>query len=538
MKNNRWLGILLAVFIFSRFFGLGQYYHQDEYRWASQVYTAEFSEVDSPHPPIMQNLLSLNGKILGYDNLRVVPFIFGILNLLLIYLLSLMLTANRKIAYLAVGLYTVNVYSLIANLQIDIDGSVLPFFVLSTYYFYLNAVKEGEKNFILPLAAVIIAGLLTKLSFVIFFGALAVEYLWILYNKGRLRYEVKRIGLILVVSGIFIAGFYLLYGKADPRFAEYSTNFKMFNFASRAYFDLFLRMFKFFIWLSPLLFIPMAYGLFKKDIFIKYKVWYIYTLFNFLFYLVIFDFARLPIERYFMFIIVPAVLISADVIYSLFSGLNKKYLILSVVGLAVLLIFTVLAVHDIVPLNPKEAYIEKIKDLDFNFLIPLTGGSGPIGFYGSAQFILWAWIACVVGFFMNKKRQGVVLFLIFGVGYNVLFSIENLTGVVYGSVDKITKSSVEYVINNPEIDEVVTYYDAGVYYLKIADKYLARFYTAPSRDYTPRISSYRGYYMIVDFPAIDKDGRYWPLINRCSLLKKFQDKQVESYVFDCSGVPF
>src|SRR3989344_3833564 len=313
LRSNYGLLLLVLLFIATRFLGLDQLYHQDEYRWVSQVYMAEFGEVDSPHPPIMQGILSLSGKVFGYDNLRMLPFIFGILNLLLIYALSRKITGNKKIAYLAVRLYTVSVYGLIANLMLDIDGAVLPFFVLLTYYFYIRTVKDGYKKFILPLATVIIAGLLTKLSFVIFVGALAVEYLRALYDKGKFKHEIKRAGLILGVSGIFIAGLYLLYGKADPRFVEYSTNFKIFDFASRAYFELLLRLFKFFIWLSPLLFLPMVYGLFsagrgsalpgegpvhsrvsvggKKDFFIKYRIWYIYTLFNFIFYLVIFDFA-------------------------------------------------------------------------------------------------------------------------------------------------------------------------------------------------------------------------------------------------------
>ena len=537
LKNNYWLWLLVLLVVFTRFLGLDQLYHQDEYRWVSQVYTTEFGKVDSPHPPIMQGILSLGGKVFGYNNLRIIPFVFGVLNLFLIYALSRKITGNKKIAYLAAGLYAISVYGLIANLMLDVDGAVLPFFVLLTYYFYIRIIKDGDKKFILPLAAVIIAGLLTKLSFVLFFGALAVEYLCILYDRGKFVREVKRAGLILGISGIFVVGFYFLYGKADLRFIEYSTNFKFLNFTSRAYFELFLRMFKFFIWLSPLLFLPMAYGLFRKDLFTKYRLWYIYTLFNFIFYLVIFDFARLPIERYFMFIIAPSVIISGHVIYSLLSGLDKRRFFLSMLGFAVFLVFTLLIAYDIVPLNPKEAYVEKIKDLNFNFLIPMTGGSGPIGFYVSAQFILWAWVAGFMWLLFNKKKMAIAFFIVFGVGYNLMLSIENLTGVFYGNVNNVTKASVERVDNDQEIHDVVTYYDAGVYYLKIADKYTGRLYTAPSRDYSQRLTNHRGYYMIVDFPAIDKNSLYWKLISRCEIAQKFTDKYVDSYVFDCRSLP-
>lgn len=538
LGKTHWLWLLVLLFIATRFLGLGQLYHQDEYRWVEQVYVEKFGVVDSPHPPVMQTLFSLGGKLFGYENLRLVPFLFGIINLFLVCAVSLKITGNRRIAYIASGLYIINIYSLIASLMIDMDGTLMPFLVLSAYYLYLRVSdKGGFRKFTLPLALVMLAGFFTKLSYVLFAGALAVEYLWTLFDKGKFRTEAKKAAFWLTAACALIVGLYLLYGKADPRFVEYSANFKFLNFGSRKYFDLFLRLFKFIIWFSPLLFLPMVYGLFKKDIFKKYRIWYIYSLFNFLFYLVIFDFATLPIERYFMFIIIPAVMISADIINSLSHKFSRKHLFLGALSFLFILAWTLLAVYEVVPLNPKEAYVDKVKNLDFNFLIPLTGGSGPIGFYGSAQFILWTWLVSAAGLFLNKKKWAVCLFLVFGMGYNLMLSAENLTGIAYGSVDKITKKSVNYVINNQEINHVVTYYDAGVYYLKIADKYQGRFYTAPSRDYSQRLKTHRGHYVIVDFPAVDKNSLYWQLISRCDLDQKFTDKYVTSYIFDCRSLP-
>ena len=113
------------------------------------------------------------------------------------------------------------------------------------------------------------------------------------------------------------------------------------------------------------------------------------------------------------------------------------------------------------------------------------------------------------------------VFIVFGLGYNIIFSTEYLLGPVYGSVDKVAKETIAYVNSEDTIKKVITYYDIGAYYLSLSDKYHSRFYTAPKRDYTPKITAYRGQYMIVDFPAIDKQNdRYWPLITRCPLLKK------------------
>ena len=536
---------IVTLFMLSRFFGLGQLYTQDEYRWVSIV-SEVFGKLDSPHPPVTEVLYSWAGTVFGYDNLRTLPFIMSIFCLILIYLISLKLGGDNKVAYIAVGLFTINVYSLIANLQIDMDGAILPFFVLLSYYFYLQAIKDRDKRFILPFAIAMVGGFLTKLSFILFVGALAVDYLWVLYDDGRLKANLKK--LIFGFGGaiISVVVLYVLYGSSHPWFVEYIIKrSETFISGSRSYFDLFLRLFKFFIWLSPLLFLPMVYGFFKKEIFRRYRLWYIYTLFNFLFYIVIFDFTRLPIERYFMFIIGPAVIIAADVIYSLVLKLNmsdrfkinKKYLLLGVAGLALLTVFTVVVSQDVVPLNPKEAYVDKVKSFDFNFLIPLTGGSGPIGFYASAQFILWAWVVCAIGLLFSRKIWAIYLFLIFGLGYNILLSNEHLFGSFYGSVNNITKQSVDYVLDDKDIKEVITYYDAGVYYLRIGGKYSARFYTAPTRDYSARINAYRNHYMIVDFPAIDKNSQYWKLISRCKLDNKLTDKYVDSYFFDCRSLP-
>src|SRR3989344_2955560 len=547
MELNRSKILIISIvmlFILSRFFGLGQLYFQDEYRWVTIV-SGEFGKLDSPHPPVTEVLYSLAGKAFGYHNLRTLPFIISIFCLILIYLISSKLSRSNKTAYIAIGLFVINTYSLIANLQIDMDGAILPFFVLLSYYFYLRAIKDRDKRFILPFVIAMTGGFLTKLSFILFVGALAAEYLLTVYEAGNLKVYFKRIATLFGIIFISVSAMYFFYGSTDPLFVSHATEFKVFDFATRAYFDLFLRLFKFLIWFSPLLILPTILGIFKKEIFNRYRVWYIYILFNLLFYLVIFDFATLPIERYFMFIIGPAVIIAADVIYSLVLKLNmsdrfkvnKKYLLIGVAGLALLTIFTVVVGHEVIPLNPKEAYVDKVKFFDFNFLIPLTGGSGPIGFYASAQFIFWTWVVCAIGLLFSRKIWAIYLFLIFGLGYNILLSNEHLFGSFYGSVNNITKQSVDYVLNNKDIKEVITYYDAGVYYLRLGSKYSARFYPAPTRDYSVRINAYRGHYMIVDFPAIDKNSQYWKLISRCKLDKKFTDKYVDSYIFDCRSLP-
>ena len=544
LKNNKWLWIIFAIFIFTRFLGFNQIYHQDEYRWAS-IANPFFGDLSSPPPPLPEYFYKLAGRVFGFDNLRIVPIIFSFLNLILIYFISLKISKNKKIALIAVGLFTINVYGLIANLQIDIDGAILPFFILLTYYAYLHILEEGKmrKRWFVLLGLAVVGGFLTKLSFLLFVAVLILDQgLRVYYLRGG---SVKQIFYRLWpwVFGFLAIGslFYYFYASNSGKIIDYAKHFNSLNFASRAYFDLIFKVFKSLVWLSPLLTLLAIYGFFKKDLLKKYQIWFIYLFFNLVFYLVLFDFSTLTIERYFMFLIIPSVLISAQVIHDLLEikSTKKVYVVTCVVF--VLLSFVVLSLpHEVLPLNPKTAYVDKVKSFDFGFLIPFTGGSGPSGFYFSAWFILLSWLVAlisIVGIALAKnKKIFLVVFIVSGFGYNILFDSEYLFGTLYGSVDKVAKEAIEYVNSNDTINGIITYYDIGAYYLHLNGKYDSRFYTAPKRDYTPKIEAYRGQYMIVDFPAIEKSGRYWPLISRCPLLKKFQDKKIESYVFDCSKI--
>jgi len=530
------LAILLVFFVF-RLPAINQIYHQDEYRWAMQA-DPRFDEV-SPHPPLSKQFLSLVGTVLGFEHLRFGPLFFGFLTLLLLYFMVKKLSGSKGAALVAASLYSLNVYSVIANLQIDIDGAILPFFVLLGYCAYINLKNNARsKIWWLVFVLAVAGGFLTKLSFAIFIGAIVLDFIW----SGEAQVLLKKYFKLIVGVLIIVISAAYLYVKLQSGVITYAEHFNILNFASRAYFELAFKILKSFVWLSPLLLLPIIVGLFDKEIFRRNRPWFIYLGLNIIFYTVLFDFARLTVERYFMFWILPAVIISSDWVHNVFKDFKLKHhartIILSVVGFAVLS-FVILSLNPtVLPLDPKTEYVRYVRSLNFNFLIPFTGGSGPVGFYFSALYVLVIWAICLVwlfGSYLNKKIKPlfVILFLVFSIGYNILFLNEYLFGSIYGSVPNVAKESVDYVLNNPDISSVITYYDTGAYYLRLGNKYSARFYTAITRDYTERLSTYKGYYMIVDFPAIDKRGRYWPYLERCNTVKKFNDKKIDAYILNC-----
>ncbi len=539
--------IIIVIFLVTRFLGIGFIYHQDEHRWA-QLADGTVQGA-SPHGPLTLILMKLTGTIVGFSNLRVLSIFFSFIDLWLIYLLVRKIF-NKKVAIAAIAIFTLNIYSLVAGLQVDMDGAILPFFILLGYYAYINLLKgEHKKRSFFLLGLAIVGGLLTKESFVLFLAALILDYSFVLNERHKdnfLNILKQALKVSIPVLALMALVFYFYFTHLH-RIIDYAMGFKSFDFRSRAYLELAFKVAKSFVWLSPLLTLPAALGLFIKEVRNRQRFWYLYIFVNLLFYLVLFDFAKLTIERYFMFLIVPAVIITSDVLYYFYKKISpalsfKKF----AAGAGTFFAFALLIfsrTYAILPLNPKMAYVEHLKRINFDFLIPFSSGSGPIGFYFSAQFVLWAWILAVLvlGGYMSirpakYKAYLFALFLMFGLGYNIVFMNELLRGDLYGSPDKVVHQTLNYVLNDPSITKVITYNDIAPYDLKKSGKYYSRFYTAPERDYTKKVSAFRGHYMIVDFPAIDKNDRYWALISRCPLLKKFQDKKVESYVFDCSRI--
>lgn len=535
-KNKVLFTLIVIAFLATRFLGFGHIYHQDEYRWAS-IADPFFGNLESPHPPLPEYLYKLAGQYLSFDHLRVVPLAFSLLNLILLYLIVKKLTDKATVGLIAAALFVLNIYSAVASLQVDIDGALLPFFVLLGYYSYIYLVENlGSKKYWILFLISLAGGFLTKLSFLLFIGALIIHLVLV---KGKATIFKKFLIPAAVLAGVF----YFLYATQFELIIKYAESFTVFNFGSRKYFDLAFKVFKSFVWLSPLLTLPLLTGLFDRAVLKKYGFWYLYILVNLIFYTVAFDFATRTIERYFMFLIVPAVIISSDILYNAFSKYGRYGYWGNRLAIIFFIVFTVGILslpYDILALDPKTGYVQKVKSLDFNFLIPFSGGSGPSGFYFSAQFILWSWILSLVFWllvFLRSKfaKPSLLLFTVFGIGYNILFLNEYLGKSLYGNVPEVSKKTINYIIENPNIRNVITYYDVGAYYLRKSDQYHSRFYTAPSRDYTPKLSTFDGYYMIVDFPPIDKNGRYWPLISRCDLIKTFSDKSVNSYLFNCTG---
>ena len=545
-KESVFLIAILAVFVLLIIPATGQIYHQDEYSWLTQMDGTDHSP--QVHPPLYLFLGRITGEVIGFGHIRWVTVPFALTNVLLVYAVSFRLTRRRSIALIAAGLFALNAYSILAATMVDIDGALLPFFVLLAYLAYLH-ILDKQHRWYWVLAVALVGGFLSKLSFILFCGALIVDWsLRILERRKESIRHTLRLALPWLAGGVVLIGIvYLLATRILPGVVEYAAHFRSLDLSSRAYADLAYKLLKSTVFLGPLIMLGALTALFYRDYRQRYRFWWLYLTASLLFYMVIFDFTTLTIERYFMFVIAPLALIAAEPLVALIKTIRStpRYRIILLQAFVVTAFVGALLFipHNVLPLYPKDAFAHRALSLRWDFLVPITGGSGPIGFYVSALYTGLTWIMMTSSalFWIRIKSArrtfAAALFLSLGVLMTAVMFQEFLFGGIYGSPNRVAWETVNYVNANPDIHQVITYYNIAPYDLRLSGKYNSRFFVTLKRDYVGRINAWRGHYMIVEFPAIAIDDRYMQVITKCPIIKEFQDKTIRSYIYDCTKIP-
>ena len=550
--RKNWLIIaIVLVFFLSRFLAFGQMYHQDEYKWVMIVDPSYGLNYESDHPPLVGFLYHIIGVVFGYAHLRLLPIIASSFLLLGIFFLASKLY-GRKAAWWTVGILSISVYNFIASNQVDIDGALLPLAgIIAIYCFYRidfsDIRNKKQRLWITAFIISIIFGFLIKLSFALVLGALITEYC--IRKKPSKKLVLASVGIfagiIAVLTIVVLIMKYVLNIEHATRFLQNVTKFGFLNFTSRDYFQVLFLGTKSLVLASPILLGLYIIVFSSREYIRRYRFWLILLLYNVLFYFVVFDFTNRTIERYMMFLILPSSIIAGSIIADKWRLKIKD---MSVRFYGIVTFFVVITLipffynYAILPLYPKNVYIEKLKSFDLNFLIPITGGSGPIGFYVLVSYVVIGFmisIGSIVIYRLAKqeshKKIALAVFVVSALLYNLILNEEYLFGKIYGSVNKVAFAVTNEVINNPKIDKVITYYDIAGYELNDSKKYGRRFYVAPmfTQSNIGKFSDYTGYYSVVDFPLIDTTSIYWRYLQSCQTIFKVQDKNINGYIFDC-----
>lgn len=501
-----------------------------------------------PHPPIGEFLYRQAGFLIGYDNFRIVPFVFGLLNLFLLFYLSKIIF-NSKTALWITGLFTISFYSLLASLMVDTDGAIMPFFLLlSSIAYYkiriqnFSLSKQSYKWLVLLLISVV-CGFLVKVSFFLVPTSLALDFLIqkrvFSNNKLLLKYLLYGLGVVVFFAVI------LFLAKTIFPFFDLSKAIKYWehfaNFSNRGWGQTSIQFIKALFYLSPLLVITPFVA--DKEILKDTRPFVLFVALGLIFYILLFDFSIGALDRYFQFLIVPLCIISGAVL-SKYIEYKKDYRLICPIIISVAIFLLQFLYHFVPSLHPKSEWINRIMSLKWNFLYPFSGGSGPLGFYISFAFIGLFWVSSFIlflAFLKNRNLKGFVLLglLVFGLFYNIVFIQEYLFGKINGYAPALVRDATEFIKNNPDIKKVVVYNDNGGDEIRKTGKYEKRLYTSPQFDVKQKvetINNFSGHYLEIDIPPIDPKSVYREYLDSCVLVFDKNDKKIYARVYDCRGL--
>lgn len=535
---------ILALFLVLRLPAIHAPYHQDEYKWPIIVNPALTEPGGIPHPPVGEFIYRQAGFLVGYDNFRIVPFVFGLLNLFLIFYLVKSIF-DTKTALWTAGLFTISFFSLLASLMIDTDGAIMPFFALLSFIFYFKY-KTSQKNvFLIPLFAAIILGFLTKISFFLLPVALALDFAFekeVFKDKKRL---LKYLGL--AITGVLVLALVLYVSKIIFPFFDLESSIKYWEhfakFGNRGWSQTFIQFAKALFYLSPLL--VLTPFLADKEIFQKTRPFFMFIWVGLIFYLLAFDFSTGALDRYFQFLVVPLCVICGAIIAKYIyvrerSWTGPIFLLISLV------IFALQFFNHFVPaLHPKSEWVGRIFSLKWNFLYPFSGGSGPLTFYVSFAIlgIFWIFGLLLLLTYLSKKdlKKEILLgLLVMGIFYNAAFAEEYLFGKINGYAPTLVRNAAEFIKNNPDIKKVVVYNDNGGREIMQTGKYEKRLYTSPIFDQNQKIetiNNFSGYYLEIDAPPIDPNSIYRKYFDSCLKIYEDHDRYMNAFVYDCRNAP-
>ncbi|MBI4138632.1 glycosyltransferase family 39 protein [Candidatus Uhrbacteria bacterium] len=544
MRTGRlkfWIGLaaLLAAFTLFRIPALGQIYHQDEYKWAQIVDTSYGLAGTVPHPPLGENAYRLWAMVAGFDGLRGLPFVVSIANLILGFFLVKRWYGERS-AWWFGALSSVVTASVLGSVQIDIDGALLPFWTLIA----LHAVtdiwerRDARRGWGLLLVACI-GGALTKLSFFLLLPAIGVE--WALRSGYRPKKSHPIVVGLAAIGGVLLWASPLLNGIG---FVTYAKGFGFMNLADRDYFELLLLTLKSGILLGPVAAVA-AVASWREAA--RYRPLLSYALFQFLFYFVAFDFTHRTIERYLLAFTLPVAAIAGDALARGWASPTYRRRvgwITAAVGMVVLVGLLLLPAAAI-PLHPKADFLRHVTRGDLSFLIPITGGSGPIGFFVPANVALFAFAATLVATLVANRtlRLRAAAFPVLTaltIAFSLFTTLEYGTGLFYGNASALAKRAAAAACASPDVSRIITYNDIAAWELGECGKYDRRFYLNPefAAVNEKKFAGFDGHYVVVTMPPISPDQKIMRYLSTCHTLFSEDDRRVSARLYDCRGVAY
>jgi len=538
---------LVVVFVALRVPGHTLPYHQDEWKAVTASSSIEQAGTLFAHPPLQQIFFVTSYRILGEDAMRLVFILFGAGALVFLYLVVLRRT-NATAALLSSLLFIFCYYNVLGSLMTDVDGSLLPFFLLLSVYAYdrcKETVEATKWRWFSILMLALYAGFLLKLSFILVVGTLALDFAWeyrrkisvrtsFIYVASLFGFGVGYVFLLYVIQGVYPA--------FNIDFMLHHAN-QFTEEAGRNYIQIVVQGVKALYYISPLALLLIWID---RDVVRKTRVFWLYLIAGSIFYFILFDFSRGALDKYLMFIIVPICVIVGIIIDKVFEGKNIKtvlrnnrLLVVGVVIVSAIMLYCNFTPQSVVALYPKTEWFSRVAHGQWNVLTPLNGGSGPMGFYVSFLFIGISYIVsmiCVVLGLIKKKWRVVCVIILLAIAlvYNGVFIEEYIHGGLNGSAPVVLRDSLIFLEQHPEIKQIITYNDTGAQALVHKGIYAGRFYATPAFEgvHRQKFAAYTGEYMVIGVPPLYK-GFYSDFFSKCDTLFETSSGVIKGNIYAC-----
>ena len=540
-------GLIIAggvsfVLVAIKFFGIEMPFHQDEWKTARFIVDPNALAGIFHHPPLTELLYRAVGLVLPPELFRLVPLAFTLLSFGLLYPV-LEARIGFKAALLSIILLGTSAYGAVAALMLDLDGAIMPFFMLLTVYAYDRAhVKTGNARifFLALLLTALVLGLLIKLSFIIVVGAILIDYLFERRKDITVRDLLRLFGL-LAAFFVFIAFLVLVARFVYPSFsveAMVAHALTYIHLGNREWGQIAFQTFKALIYTGPLVFFVLFL---RRDVFEKTRFFFVYLGLGLMFYLVLFDFSSGALDKYLMFTIVPVCAIAGAALapYIPYRNLRRIELLVILAG-ALALVSVNFLPHEVLPLYPKSVWAKDVLSLHWNILIPFMGGSGPIGFYISFLFIALSFaagslLALVAVLYKNARTfcAGALLVLVFL--QSAVFTEELFSGRINGSTANALHQALAYIDTTPSVASIITYNDTGAFELWQRGRYAGRFYAVPGYEegHKELFAKHAGHYLVVDMPRLNVDSFYSKFFSTCETTFSSSSGAITARVYYC-----
>lgn len=558
--------ILIAIIITAIFLRLPQINHpftteESEWYFGAKTLTKEFTlvNINQPSPifnyPIAMGTYRLIGLTFGATtfNLRLSALIFGIVNILLAFVLGRKLL-GEKAALFAAGLMAIMPWHLFESVIIEHDGSFLMFFYLITFISFLKFEETNKKRwFVLSVTSFILA-LLTKSS-AILIPAILMLYLfltnpltkisWNELKKRNLKNAIFKFfnsllkplkyGSIMIISGILILLLFFFLIKTNAPLYYNALIYRMFEAKQMAggfgIGSVSRVMMYLILWASPLILGLTIIGLKNLN---RNKVllscWLI-----------------IPVAAYstsgyaggidrYMSVIIPAMCLLAGESLSKIKWNNKIKIWFAGISILSFFVFTWLGTlpAEYLTHNISE-YIKRAALLKWNFLFPFYGSSGPaflISFIVLGAGISLSLMLLFSSLIWKNRNILLIAFLAVSFALNAVILQEFMFSTYHPDIYAVTeKLANDYKTENLGNSPIYISTSGLSILLQRFDNNV----TLLNGEYTEndfnllktKLRSERASILLVDFPKMDDDTPQKRIVANCTLINTVEDKGIK-----------